>query len=59
MVCDGYLDLLIRDLLIYYLYCVMDILDLLVIHIIVIMRIYCVLHLFDTCNEMYPFQLSI
>jgi hypothetical protein len=30
MVCDGYSDVLILDLLIYYLYCVMDILDLLI-----------------------------
>jgi hypothetical protein len=40
MVCDGYLDLLIFDLLIYYSCSVMNISDLLNIYIIVIMRIY-------------------
>jgi hypothetical protein len=37
----------------YYSYCVMDILDLLIIHVIVIVRIYSFLHLFDTCNKIY------
>jgi hypothetical protein len=38
MVCDGYLDLLILDLLIYYSCCVMEISDLLIIHVIVIVK---------------------
>jgi hypothetical protein len=38
MVCDGYLDLLILDLLIYYSCCVIEIADLLSIHVIAILK---------------------
>ena len=55
MVYNVYLDLLILDFWIYYSYCAMDISNLLI-HVIVIMRIYLFLHIFDMRREIYPFE---